>query len=357
MTIAWMLTRMIFMRFLLILFGVSAFVILLEVVTYSEEILKLRNNEVTALAHYAALLLPRTLSTFLSISVLLALLLTLVELSYRSELTAIWAGGASPYRVMFMLLPLGLFLGGCNFLLSNIAVPRVAPTLQAWGIGDYGSKRFNVGEKDPLWMRSGNDILRAVGSNPQATELDNVIIFRRDAEGLLTEQIMAAHAKLEGDRWELTDVVVYYQQNLPASRLDRLIYSGTLKPAAAGARSGDPEEMSLSDLDYFIANAGFGIRPPHVYQTWWQKRVSLLVSTWLMIVVCIPLALRFRRGGSIGYMFLVGVTLGFLYFVLDGISLTMGELGVLQPWMAAWLPILIFFGTGATLALRAEALR
>ena len=71
MTIAWMLTRMIFMRFLIILFGISAFVILLEVVTYSEEILKLRNNEVSALAHYAALLLPRTLSTFLGMSVLL----------------------------------------------------------------------------------------------------------------------------------------------------------------------------------------------------------------------------------------------------------------------------------------------
>jgi lipopolysaccharide export system permease protein len=357
MTLAWMFTRMILVRFCLILFGISAFVIMLDVATYVDEILKLKGNDLSALADYALLILPKTLSTFLGMSVLLALLLTLTELSYRSELTVIWTSGASPYRVIAMLLPLGLFLGGCNFLLTDIAVPRAAPELHSWGIGDYGSKQLTIGEKDPIWMRSGHDILRAADSNPQATELDNVIIFRRDAAGLLTEQIMAAKAVLQDSRWELSDVVVYYQQNLPPNRLAKLIYSGAMKPAAAGARSGDPEEMSISDLDYFIANAGFGIRPAHVYQTWWHKRTTLLFSAWLMIAICVPLALRFRRAGGIGYLFTIGVALGFGFFMLDGISLTMGELGLLPPWLAAWLPLAIFGGAASAMLLRAEALR
>lgn len=357
MTIAWMLTRMILVRFALILFGISAFVILLDVATYAEEILKLRHEDPWSLLQYAGLLLPKTLSTFLGMSVLLALLLTLTELSYRNELTAIWAAGVSPLRVMAMLLPVGLLLGGCNFLLNDIAVPRAAPVLHNWGIGEYGSKQLKVGEKDPIWMRSGNDVLRAASSNAQATELENVIIFRRDPAGLLTEQIMAAKAVLQDNRWELTDVVVYYQQNLPPNRLARLIYSGALKPAAAGARSGDPEEMSITDLNYFIANAGFGIRPAHVYQTWWHKRTTLLLSAWLMIIICVPLSLKFRRGGGIGYLFAGGVALGFGFFVLDGISLTIGELGILPPWMSAWLPVGILFGTAAALTLRAEALK
>lgn len=356
MTLAWMFTRMILVRFCLILFGITAFVIILELATYADDILKLKNNDIGAIGDYALLLLPKTLTTFMGMSVLLALLLTLTELSYRSELTVVWASGASPYRVIAMLLPLGLLLGGCNFLLTDIAVPRAAPQLHAWGIGDYGSKRLKVGEKDPIWMRSGNDILRAADSNPQATELDNVIIFRRDEEGLLTEQIMAAKAKLQDDRWELSDVIVYYQQNLPPHRLARLIYSGALKPAAAGARSGDPEEMSITDLNYFIVNAGFGIRPAHVYETWWHKRTTLLLSAWLMIAICVPLALRFRRGGGIGFLFAVGVALGFGFFMLDGISLTMGELGLLPPWMAAWLPLAVFGGASAAMLLRAETL-
>ena len=353
-TLAWMLTRMITVRFLAISLGISIFVITLDVFTYVEEILDLHGGNVAALGEYALLRFPGVLSTFLPISVLLALLLTLVEMSYRSETTALWATGISPLKVMIMLLPLGALLGGVNFLVNDQAVPRAAPTLHAWGIGDYGKKQLRIGEKDPIWMRAGNDILRAADSNAQATLLENVVIFRRDASGLLLEQVMAEKAQLISGRWELSNAVIYYRENILPNRVDKLIYSGSMRPAAAGARSGDPEEMSLSDLDYFIVNSGFGIRPAHVYETWWHKRVSLLVTAFLMIVMCVPLAVRFRRGGGIGMLFGIGVALGFAFFIFDGISLTIGELGIVPSWMAAWSPVVIFAGLAFSLTLRAE---
>jgi lipopolysaccharide export system permease protein len=355
-TLTWMFTRMAVMRFSLILFGVTAFVLSLEMITYVDEIVKLYDSHLTSLAYYALLRLPATLSTFMPISVLLALLLTLTELSYRSELTAIWAAGGSPLQIMLMLLPLGMVLGGINFLINDQAAPRAAPMLHAWAIGDYGKKQLNLGEKDPIWMRSGNDIVRAGDANDRASELEDVIVFRRDDEGHLIEQIMARRAVLDGDRWQLFDVVVYYQDNQPPNRLGRLVYSGAMRPAASGMRSGDPEEMSLADLDYFIANAGFGIRPVHVYETWWHKRTTLLFTAWLIIAVCVPLAVRFRRGGGIGYMFALGVAIGFVFFVLDGISVTLGEIGLMPPALAAWLPTLILAAVAAALTVRAEAI-
>lgn len=353
-TLTWMLTRMVMMRFVATALGISIFVITLDVFTYVEDILELHNDDISALGEYALLRFPGVLSTFLPMSVLLGLLLTLVEMSYRSETTALWATGTSPVKVMIMLLPLGALLGGVNFLVNDQAVPRAAPTLYAWGVGDYGKKQLSVGEKDPIWMRAGNDILRAADSNAQATLLEDVVIFRRDAKGLLLEQVMAEKAQLMNGRWELSNAVIYYRENILPNRVDKLIYSGSMRPAAAGARSGDPEEMSLSDLDYFIVNSGFGIRPAHVYETWWHKRVSLLVSAFLMIALCVPLAVRFRRGGGIGVLFGIGVALGFAFFIFDGISLTIGELGIVPAWMAAWAPVLVFAGLAATLTLRAE---
>ncbi len=141
---------------------------------------------------------------------------------------------------------------------------------------------------------------------------------------------------------------------MPPNRLDTLVYSGAMKPAAAGARSGDPEEMSLADLSYFIENSGFGIRPAWVYETWWHKRLSLIFSALVMIAICIPLATRFRRGGGIGTMFAAGVGIGFLYFIVDGIALTMGELGFVVPWLAAWVPVLGFGALAAAITFRAE---
>jgi len=234
-------------------------------------------------------------------------------------------------------------------------VPGAAPILREWGIGDYGEKKLKVGgERDPIWMRAGRDILRAGSANAQATELEDVIIFRRDEAGLLREQIMAKRAVLNQDRWHLSNVLVYYRDNLPPNRLDQMIYSGSFRPAAAGARSGDPEEMSMSDLGYFIENSGFGIRPTWVYQTWWHKRLTLFVTALAMVALCIPLAVRFRRGGGIGLMFAVGIGLGFLFFIVDGISLTMGELGFVTPWFAAWAPVLGLAAVAGVISFRTE---
>ena len=159
-------------------------------------------------------------------------------------------------------------------------------------------------------MRAGGDILRAGSANANSTELEDLIIFRRDDKGLLREQIYAKSSKLAEGRWTLSDVVIY-RDNLQPSRLDTLVYSGSMKPAQAGARSGAPEDMSLADLSYFIENQGFGIRPVWVYQTWVHKRVSLFFSGLLMIALCIPLATRFRRGGGLGALFAIGVGVGF----------------------------------------------
>jgi lipopolysaccharide export system permease protein len=352
--VTWMLIRIIATRYIAILLGISLFVLSLELIANIKDIQALRPGSSSIMFEYLFLRAPAVLANFMPISMLLAMLLALTELSYRNEMVALWSSGLSPARLIVLLLPLAFLAGGLQFVLSDSAIPATTPQLRDWGIGDYGREKLKVGEKDPIWMRAGPDILRAGSANAESTELRNVIIFRRDDRGLLLEQIYADVAKLSGDRWTLSPALVYYRDNLTPSRLDTLVYSGAMKPAAAGARSGAPQEMSLSDLGYFIENQGFGIRPVWVYQTWQHKRISLFFSALLMIALCLPLATRFRRGGGLGALFAIGVGLGFVYFIADGIALTMGELGFVTPWLAAWLPLIAFGSLAAVLTLRAE---
>jgi len=353
-TIGWLLSRMILVRFVAILLGISVFVVSLTLVTYSDEIMSQGPGGIVSIIQYALLLMPVTASTFMAIAVLLGILLTLVELSYRSELTAIWATGLSPLKVVMMLLPMSLFIGGITFLIADQAVPRVSTQLIQWGVGEYSRKKAEVGQKGPIWLRAGNDILRASGANPDATELSDIIIFRRDDEGKLTEQIHAASARLAGSRWQLDNVIIYHAENVEPNRISRLIYSGNMRPAREGKRSGEPSEMSTVDLGYFISNAGFGIKPVHVFETWWHRRMSLLFTPFLMVALCIPLAVRFRRGGGAGQLFLVGMALGFTYSIFEGISLTMGEVGFVPPWFGAWAPFLVYTAVAGAIGFRAE---
>jgi lipopolysaccharide export system permease protein len=214
--------------------------------------------------------------------------------------------------------------------------------LRNWGIADYGEKKLKIGERDPIWLRSGNDIMRAASANRDASRLADVTIFRRDAKGILLEQIYAQSASRDQQGWTLQNAVVYGRDTAPPKRSTQLIYNGSMKAAEAGSRSGDPEEMTLGDLSYFIANNGFGIRPAYVYQAWWHKRVSLIFVSVIMLALVIPLSTRFRRGGGLGMLFALGVGMGFSFFILDGIAMSVGELGVVFPWLAAWLPVLVF---------------
>ncbi|MFO1034689.1 MAG: LptF/LptG family permease [Hyphomicrobiales bacterium] len=352
--IARMISKMVLFRLLIIATGLSIFVLTLEVVAYSGEILKLNPNAALAMLNYAGHRLPQTLGTFLPISMLLAILLALTELSYRNELSAIWSMGISSSRLLFMLAPFALLVGVAHFLIQDVGVPWAAPTLREWAIGDYSLKALKNDGDEALWMRSGTDILRAAHASPDSKVLDGVIIFKRDANGLLQEQIFAKQAVQGKNTWQLTGVTIYFRGNRAPEQLAEMTYGGTIKAATAGSRSGDPEEMSFGDLSYFISNNGFGIRPAFVYQTWLHKRLTAFVISLVMLAICLPLTARFRRGGGLGFLFMAGVALGFAFFVFDGISLSMGELGFIAPWLAAWAPVLIFAAAGVYLNLRTE---
>jgi len=350
--IASSITRMVLIRFTVILLGLSAFVITLEAVSYLNEILKVSSNPILSLLLYGVMRLPGTFSLFLPTSLLLALLLSITELSYRNELTAIWATGISPTRLIIMLIPLALVVGGFNFLIADQAVPAAAPLLRSWGIGDYATRKFSTNPNDPVWIRAGNDIMRADRITTDGETLDNLIIFRREKTGELIEQIYADTALQQEGRWLLNNVTVYYSNGEKPTRVNQMVYDGALRLASDKVAA--PEEMTIQQLSNFISNNGFGVRPRYVYQTWWYKRLQLPLVTIVMIMLCIPLGTYFRRGGGLGAIFVAGVLLGFVYFVGDGVAMTLGETGRVAPWLAAVGPILIFGALGLALLARTD---
>ncbi len=199
---------------------------------------------------YCALRLPATLSLFLPTSLLLALLMAMTELSYRNELTAIWATGISPTRLIVKLLPLAIGIGFFHFLIMDQAVPAAAPLLHKWGIGDYATRKFSTAANDPIWIRSGNDLMRADRISSDGDTLYNVIIFRREPTGELQSQVFADSAVQKDGQWQLDNVTTYYSNGEAPSRIRQMAYSGPMR-LADNKRVSAPEEMTLQGSDQF----------------------------------------------------------------------------------------------------------
>lgn len=351
--IARMLTRMILVRFSVIILGLCSFVLTFEVVGFLNDVLGISPNPLVAIFTYVVMRLPVLMSIFLPTSLLLALLMSMTELSYRNELTAIWATGISPSRLIIKLLPMAILVGVVHFLVVDQAVPAAAPSLRTWGIGDYATRKLSTDPRDPIWIRSGDDIMRAEKMSADGDELKNVIVFKRAPTGELLGQIFADKAVRDGEHWLLTNVSRYDTEGSSPIREGLFIYDGALR-LADNKRIGSPEEMTFAEIRNFIQHNGYGVRAPYVYETWEQKRLTPIFIAIVMVVLTVPLGTKFRRGGGLGGIFAVGVALGFAYMLADGVAMTLGEAGTVAPWIAAWGPLLVMAAIALALLARTD---
>ena len=65
-------------------------------------------------------------------------------------------------------------------------------------------------------------------------------------------------------------------------------------------------------------------------------------------------AFGLARSGQLFVRAVIGMALGFTYFVVDNFALAMGNLGAYPPLLAAWAPLLLFLLIGEVVLIRTE---
>ena len=117
------------------------------------------------------------------------------------------------------------------------------------------------------------------------------------------------------------------------------------------AEAGDGRIVGWSALNRYHDRMGFRFTAENSIYVAEESRGQGLGARLLE-----PLASRFRRGGGIGMFFIVGVGLGWGYFIVEGIAQTMGELGFVPPWMSIWVPVAALAALTTSLTLKADTL-
>ena len=96
-----------------------------------------------------------------------------------------------------------------------------------------------------------------------------------------------------------------------------------------------------------------GRRTAELRAKWWHK-LSGPLSAVLMPLLGSVAAFGLARSGQLFVRALIGMALGFAYFVVDNAALAMGNFGGYPPFLAAWAPFLLFFLVGETVLIRTE---
>jgi len=87
-------------------------------------------------------------------------------------------------------------------------------------------------------------------------------------------------------------------------------------------------------------------------ETQWHFKYSGPVTALVTLIIALSLSHRYRRGNSLSHQFGIGIILTFSYYIVVRVGLQMGENGILEPWLGAWLGHIIYGTVALTMLLK-----
>ena len=351
------IARMFAVRIVAVLVMLVLVLQMLNLLSESGHILAAKGNGQRELLHFVALRLPQLASKFLPYSVLLATMMTLTTLNQNSEVISMKAAGLSAHQILAPLFLVAAITSVINFTFNERVTVRAAAALKAWQDVDYGPVPPDTDLKTNVWMQDGPNVFyaRTVVGRGAAMTMGDVSWYRRDPTGMVTEIVHAPHAQFARPGWRLDRPTSFDVQSTKLTPLGGpRVYANAVDPTQVLMRKTNADGESLWRLtDTIEAIHGAGYRTSELDGRWWHK-LSGPLSALLMPLLGAVAGFGLARSGKLFVRALIGMALGFAYFVVDNAALAMGNFGAYTPLLAAWSPFLLFLLIGEAVLIRTE---
>lgn len=355
-TITWYMARMFLVRFASVLAALVIILVALDLLGESGKILAWPGNGESQIWQYVSLRAPQIIARFLPFSALLATLITLATLNQHSEVIAMKAAGISAHQILAPLVLASIGIAAVSFWFNDRIVTRATATLSAWQAADYGPVPKTQGTKANIWVRSGDDLIHAatVTGRHAATTLNQVSIYDREG-GRLRVIVNAPKATLaSGGGWMLRDVTLFNVDTGRRFHQPSLLFAVGVTPDRFTLSDVNADEPSFGALRTAIHDLKEAGRPTDALESGLWHKISGPMSAMLMPLLAGVAAFGIARSGQLFVRAVIGMALGFLYFVADNFALAMGNLGAYPSLLAAWAPFILFLFIGEMVLIRTE---
>ena len=355
-TITFYLARLFVTRIFAVLIMLVLVLQVLDLLGESGDILAAPGNGQAQLWHYVALRAPQLVARFLPYSVLLATILTLATLNQNSEVVSMKAGGMSAHQVLAPLVLTAALIASLSFAFNEGVVTRATATLNAWQAVEYGPIPASTDVRDNVFLRDGNDILTAatIAGEGDAMVMRQVTFYHRSDAGIILEELRGGRATYAAPGWRIEQPLRFTVAGTATRRLASAVVAMNVTPAQIAITQVDPGAQNLFALSRSIAALkAAGRRTSELRAAWWHKISGPLASVLMPLLGAIA-AFGLARSGQLLVRAVIGMGLGFAFFVVDNAALAMGNFGGYPPLVAAWAPFVLFALIGEAVLIRTE---
>ncbi len=360
-TLSFYVAKMFLLRFLAFL-GLLVLILQgLDLLTEKDKILSVAGNGNPEVIAYLKLRLPQLLSKFAPFAVLLATLMTLMTLNQNSEVVIMKASGLSAHQILRPLFAASLLVAVAHFAFNERILMPANARLEAWKKSDYGAKPTELSKATrEVWITDGNksapDIIHATHIERQAKQLvmTDLTIYERRAQDSPVVITHAERAVLADGLWKLTGITRTDVAQLTTTKEAAAAWRTTIPAERFMAVAVAPDKTPFGELRRAVKELSAAGRPVDSLRAGLHHKISGPLSAMLMPLLAAVAAFGIARSGKLFVRAVIGLALGFAYFVADNALLAMGQFGAIPAVLAAWSPLLLFFLLGETVLLRSE---
>jgi lipopolysaccharide export system permease protein len=356
-TLTWYLAKTFFVRIFAVLAMLVLVLLMLDLLGKSGNILEAPGNGQGEVLRYATLRVPQLVSQFLPYSVLLATIITLATLNQNSEVTAMKAAGMSAHQILAPLLLTAAIVAGVSLVFNERVVTRATATLKAWEGNDFAPVPDDPDARSNVYLSDGTDILlaRIVSGTGADTVLTSVTYYARDENAMIVREVRGSRATYVGPGWRLENPTVFDVATATSQpQSGPLMVAPALTPEQVALRSVDPDAEPLLELSRSIeALKAAGRRTAEHEAKWWHKLSGPLAAVLMPLLGAVA-GFGLARSGHLFARAVIGMMLGFAFFVVDNAALALGSFGGYPPLLAAWAPFFLFLLVGETVLIRTE---
>lgn len=320
--------------------------------------------------------LPGFLVLAFPMSVLLTCLLTYGNLSSNSEILALKSLGINNYRIILPSLSLALFMTILTFIFNDNLVPisnRVAADIMQNNIGK--SIKTEKGKYNISFSKYGS-IIDANTNKPidNSSHLTHIFYARRFLNDVMYEVtvvdlskkgtkilIAADNGKFidQLNNWEFSNgeiIITNDEGSVSTISFDTYKYPLDNGPSKLAAIPNDAKNMTISEAkkaEEMYAMAG-NIKESRKMKVRIYEKMTLPFSCIVFSLIGSTLGIKQNIRSSKSQGFGLSIILIFLYYLTCFVFSSMGIIGLIAPFLSAWIPVFIFLGFGTYLLRRSN---
>lgn len=285
-------------------------------------------------------------------AVLVGLALSLGALARRGELTALYAAGMGPGRLLPPLLLVAALGSGIAWGVAESWMPEANQRIDR--LFAAALRRDGAPEAREAWIRVGPHFVHLGEPGPTLDELRQVTLVEMASGFRPARRIDAARMRWRQGRWILEDVTLRAFDPPAAPRHEREVAAPIdLAPERLRAGMGRPDLLPTAEIAELLAWKRREGHDTAALEAALAERRSWPLLPFLFALVAAPVGLRrLRAAGAVvalGRAILIGAAFAAVAFAAQ----TLARAEVLTPALAGWLPTALLGAVGLSLCARA----